>query len=256
MDDEILFWSALVLVAFAPSLLYLVWIRNTEKHSREPYGTLIKVFAYGAVLSVLMAVLFELILVALFDQNIERVYEFLGENPSIPTLVVACVIAPVVEELTKALGVLRVKRRGMLAEIENGIVYGAAAGLGFAATENLLYESTAYLTDGVEAWVATAVLRSLSSALLHATASSLVGLGIARSALQGKSWTPYYLAAVVMHGGFNFAASFGVVYYDSLGEAAYLIGLVAAFTLVIIGVGVMRGKIRQLDRRHRRARST
>jgi RsiW-degrading membrane proteinase PrsW (M82 family) len=256
LDDEILFWSALVLVAFAPSLLYLVWIRNTEKHSREPYGTLIKVFAYGAVLSVLMAVLFELILVALFDQNIERVYEFLGENPSIPTLVVACVIAPVVEELTKALGVLRVKRRGMLAEIENGIVYGAAAGLGFAATENLLYESTAYLTDGVEAWVATAVLRSLSSALLHATASSLVGLGIARSALQGKSWMPYYLGAVVMHGGFNFAASFGVVYYDSLGEAAYLIGLVAAFTMVIIGVGVMRGKIRQLDRRHRRARST
>lgn len=255
MDDDILFWSALILVAFAPSLLYLVWIRNTEKHSREPYGTLIKVFAYGAVLSVLMAVLFELILIALFDQNIERVYEFLGENPSIPTLVVACVIAPVVEELTKALGVMRVKRRGMLREIENGIVYGAAAGLGFAATENLLYESTAYLTDGVQAWVATAVLRSLSSALLHATASSLVGLGIARSALQGKSWMPYYLGAVVMHGGFNFAASFGVIYYDTFGESAYLIGLVAAFTMVIIGVGVMRGKIRDLDRRRRRIRS-
>lgn len=256
MDDEVVFWSALILVAFAPSLLYLVWIRNTEKHSREPYGTLIKVFAYGAVLSVLMAVLFELILIALFDQNIERVYEFLGENPSVPTLVVACVIAPVVEELTKALGVLRVKRRGMLMEIENGIVYGAAAGLGFAATENLLYESTAYLTDGVEAWAATAVLRSLSSALLHATASSLVGLGIARNALQGKSWMPYYLGAVVMHGGFNFAASFGVVYYDTLGDSAYLIGLVAAFTMVIIGVGVMRGKIRQLDRRHRRVRTS
>lgn len=255
MDDDILFWSALILVAFAPSLLYLVWIRNTEKHSREPYGTLIKVFAYGAVLSVLMAVLFELILIALFDQNIERVYQFLGENPSVPTLVVACVIAPVVEELTKALGVLRVKRRGMLMEIENGIVYGAAAGLGFAATENLLYESTAYLADGVEAWAATAVLRSLSSALLHATASSLVGLGIARSALQGKSWMPYYLGAVVMHGGFNFAASFGVVYYDTMGDSAYLIGLVAAFTMVIIGVGVMRGKIRQLDRRHRRVRT-
>ncbi len=256
MDDDILFWSALILVAFAPSLLYLVWIRNTEKHSREPYGTLIKVFAYGAVLSVIMAVLFELILIALFDQNIERVYQFLGENPSVPTLVVACVIAPVVEELTKALGVLRVKRRGMLMEIENGIVYGAAAGLGFAATENLLYESTAYLADGVEAWAATAVLRSLSSALLHATASSLVGLGIARSALQGKSWMPYYIGAVVMHGGFNFAASFGVVYYDTLGDSAYLIGLVAAFTMVIIGVGVMRGKIRQLDRRHRRVRTS
>ena len=255
MDDELLFWTALILVAFVPSLLYLVWIRNTEKHSREPYGTLLKVFAYGAIMSVLIAVVLEVILVALFDQNIERVYEFLGENPSIPVLVVVCVIAPVVEEFTKALGVFRVRRRKMLIEIENGIVYGAAAGLGFAATENLLYESTAFLTDGVQAWVDTAVLRSLSSALLHATTSALVGLGIARSALQGKSWMPYYLGAVVLHGGFNFAASFGTIYYDSLGESAYLIGLVAAFAIVVIGVVVMRGKIRQLDRRHARRRA-
>ena len=251
MDESLVFWSVLILAAFVPSIVYLVWIRNTEKHSREPYGMLLKVFAYGAVLSVLIAIVLEIILASLFGQNIERVYQLLGENPSIPMLVLACVIAPFVEELTKAMGILRVKKRRMLTELENGIVYGAAAGLGFAATENLLYESTAYLTDGVEAFVATAVLRSLSSALLHATASSLVGLGIARSALQGKSWLPYYLGAVVLHGGFNFAASFGTVYYDSFGDSAYLIGLVAAFTIVVIGVGVMRNKIKQLDRRGR-----
>lgn len=252
MDDLLVFLSVLVLVAFVPSVLYMVWIRNTEKHSREPYGMLLRVFAYGAVLSVLIAIVLEIILAGLFDQNIERVYEYLGEHPSIPMLVLACVIAPFAEELTKALAVLRAKKRRMLVELENGIVYGAAAGLGFAATENLLYESTAYLTDGVEAFIATAVLRSLSSALLHATASALVGLGIARSALQGKSWLPYYLGAVVLHGGFNFAASFGSVYYDTFGDSAYLIGLVAAFIIVIVGVGVMRGKIRDLDRRHGR----
>lgn len=255
MDDPLVFWSVLLLVAFVPCFLYLVWIRNTEKHSREPYGMLLRVFAYGAVLSVLFAIALELMLSFLFDQNIERVYEFLGENPSIPMLVLACVIAPFVEEFTKALGILRVRKKRMLIELENGIVYGAAAGLGFAATENLLYESTAYLTDGVEAFIATAVLRSLSSALLHATSSSLVGLGIARSALQRRSWLPYYLGAVALHGGFNFAASFGTVYYDSLGDSAYLIGLLAAFAIVIIGVGVMRGKIRELDRRHGRRRA-
>lgn len=249
MDESIVFWSVLILVAFVPSVLYMIWIRNTEKHSREPYGLLLKVFVYGAVLSVLFAVLLELILVSLFHQNIERVYQYLGDNPSIPLLVLACVIAPFVEELTKALAVLRVKKRRMLVELENGIVYGAAAGLGFAATENLLYESAAFLTDGVEAFVATAFLRSLSSALLHATASALVGLGIARSAFQGKSWLPYYLGAVALHGLFNFAASLGTVYYDTLGDSAYLIGLVAAFAIAIVGVSVMRGKIRQLDRR-------
>lgn len=255
MDESLEFWSVLILVAFVPSILYMVWIRNTEKHSREPYGMLLRVFAYGAVLSVLIAILLELVLVSLFDQNIERVYEYLGEHPSIPMLVVVCVIAPFVEELTKALGVLATKRRRMLVELENGIVYGAAAGLGFAATENLLYESTAYLTDGVEAFVTIALLRSLSSVLLHATSSALVGLGVARSALQGKSWLPYYMGAVVLHGLFNFAASFGEVYYGSLGDSAYLIGLFAAFTIAIVGASVMRGKIRQLDRRHGRRRA-
>lgn len=249
MDDSLVFWSVLILVAFVPSFLYMVWIRNTEKHSREPYGMLLKVFAYGAVLSVLFAIILEIILSSLFGQNIERVYEFLGENPTIPMLVLACVIAPFIEEITKAMGILRARKKRMIVELENGIVYGAAAGLGFAATENLLYESTAYLTDGVQAFIATAVLRSLSSALLHATSSSLVGLGIARSSLQGKSWLPYYLGAVAMHSGFNFAASFGIIYYDTLGDSAYLIGLGAAFTIVVIGVSVMRNKIKQLDRR-------
>ncbi len=249
MDDPVVFWSILFLVAFVPSLLYMVWMRNAEKHSREPYGTLLKVFAYGAVLSVLFAVVLEVVLQGLFHQNIERVYEYLGEHPTLPMLVLVCVIAPFVEEMTKALGIFRARKKRLITELENGIVYGAAAGLGFAATENLLYESTAYLTDGVQAFIAIAIMRSLSSALLHATASSLVGLGIARSALQGKSWVPYYLGAVAMHSGFNFAASFGIIYYDSLGDSAYLIGLVAAFSIALVGIGVMRGKLRRLDRR-------
>lgn len=251
MDDTLVFWTLLVLAAFVPSIVYLVWIRNTEKHSREPYKVLLKIFAIGAALSVGLAMLLEIILVVLLNQNIERVYQILGEHPSIPVIILVCVIAPFVEELTKAVPVLRAKRKRLITELENGIVFGAAAGLGFAATENLLYEGSAYLSDGMEAWAATVVVRSLSSALLHATASSISGLGIARSALQRKSWIPYYLGAVAMHGAFNFAASFGVLYYDTLGDSAYLIGLVAAFSIALIGVSIMRGKIRKLDRRRR-----
>lgn len=251
MDDPLVFWSVLILVAFVPSILYMAWIRNTEKHSREPWGMLLKVFVYGAILSVVFAVVLEIILSSLFHQNIERVYEFLGENPTIPMLVVVCVIAPFVEELTKALGVLRVKKRRMIVEIENGIVYGAAAGLGFAATENLMYESMAYFSDGAQAWMATAVLRSFSSALLHATASSLLGLGIARSVMGLGSWFPYYLGAVGIHAAFNFAASFGTLYEDRLGEGAYIIGIAAALMLAVVGILTMREKIRSLDRGRR-----
>lgn len=234
------------LAAVIPSLVYLVWIRNTERFSREPYGRLIKVFLTGASVSVIIAVPAEIILMILLDQNIEHVYQILGENPNLSALLLACVIAPFVEEMAKATGVFRVRR--FMAEIEDGIVYGAAAGLGFAAAENLLYEYDAFLSNGIEAAIATAAVRSLSSALLHASSSSLFGLGIARGALQRKSWAPYYFGAVIMHSAFNLFASFGVLYESQLGDTAYLIGLGAALAIAIGGVKLARSKIRQLER--------
>jgi RsiW-degrading membrane proteinase PrsW (M82 family) len=241
--------AILIAVAFVPSIVYLVWIRNAERFSREPLGRLLKVFVYGAVLSVLIAIVFELLLMGLFDRNLERVYQFLGENPSLEILVLACVVAPLVEEASKGLSAGRA--RSAMTELENGIVYGAAAGLGFAATENLMYESMAYFSDGAQAWMATAVLRSFSSALLHATASSLLGLGIARSVMGLGSWFPYYLGAVGIHAAFNFAASFGTLYEDRLGEGAYIIGIAAALMLAVVGILTMREKIRSLDRGRR-----
>jgi RsiW-degrading membrane proteinase PrsW (M82 family) len=238
----------IVLVAFIPSILYLVWIRNTEIFSREPYGRLLRIFFYGAIVSVLIAVVFEMILAIIFDQNIERVYQYLGENPSLPTIVLACVIAPFVEEAAKGMGILRARK--LLTELENGLVYGAAVGLGFAATENLLYESAALAEGGAQAFFWTAVIRSISSALLHATASSVLGLGMAKKRLRMGGWGIYYLAAVGMHSVFNFAASFGVLYEDRFGEVAYTVGLAAALMIVFVAVSAMRSKIRALDSGH------
>jgi RsiW-degrading membrane proteinase PrsW (M82 family) len=243
---QLLYPVILLLAAFVPSVIYLVWIRNTERFNREPYRRLISVFAIGATVSVGLAIFAEYFLTNLYDQNIERVYQVLGRNPNLGSLILACVIAPLVEEFAKAIGVFRVRR--FMTEIEDGIVYGAAAGLGFAATENLLYEGSALYTYGVNVFIASVVVRSLSSALLHASASSLFGLGIARSALQGRGWMIYYLGAVLMHSIFNLFASFGELYQDQLGESANLIGLLAAFVLAIGGIGIARSKIRHLDR--------
>ncbi len=236
----------LLLVAFVPSLIYLVWIRNTERFSREPWGRLVKVFAFGATISVLVAIVAELLLMSLYTSNIERVYELFGKNPNLGTLVLACVIAPLVEEFAKAMGVFRVGKR--MTEIEDGIVYGAAAGLGFAATENLLYEFDALVTGGATAFLATAIVRIFSSALLHASASSVFGLGIARKALQGRGWGKYYLGAAAMHSAFNLFASFGIVMQSRLGDAAELIGFVAAFAIAITAIRLVRAKIRSLER--------
>lgn len=245
MDKRILDLAILLAVAFVPSLIYLVWIRGAERHGREPYGRLLRIFIFGAVISVAISVVLEFLLMALVDQNINRVYEILGRNPNFSNLILACVIAPLVEELAKGWGVFR--SRKFISEIEDGIIFGAAAGLGFAATENLLYESNAYFSDGAGAFVTIAIIRSLSSALLHASASSVFGLGIARSVMQGRSSLLYYFGAVTMHSVFNLAASFGSLYEKDLGPAAYLIGLIAAFVIAIVGISMVRSKIRVLD---------
>ena len=246
MDQWIIDATILLLAAFVPSLIYLVWIRNTERYRREPYGRLIRIFVYGATVSVIVAVVLEMLLMVLLDMNIERVYQILGEDPGLSSLILACVIAPFVEEMTKASGVIRA--RNFLSDIEDGIVYGAAVGLGFAATENLLYESNSYFSDGATAFVATAIVRSLSSALLHATTTSIVGLGVSRRMRFGTSWLPYYLGAVAIHSLFNYAASFGTLYEKNFGASASLIGLFAAFVIALGGISMVRAKIRSLER--------
>lgn len=233
----------LLLAAFVPSFIYLVWIRNTERFAPEPYGRLLRIFAYGAIVSVVIAIVGELIATNLFNANIERFYDIFGKNPNLTSLALAIVIAPLVEELAKSIGVFRLRR--FMSDIEDGMIYGAAAGLGFAATENLLYEGSAFFTGGPEAFVQTAVVRSLSSALLHASASAVVGLGIARSFREGKSWLPYYFGGVLMHGSFNLFASFGDIYSTQAGAA--FIGLMAAFIIAIGGISIVRSKIRALD---------
>ena len=233
-------------------MIYLVWIRNTERYSREPYKRLLIIFLYGAVFSVSIALVVEVALMILLSENVERVYEVLGDDPSITALILACVIAPFVEEAAKGLGVMRSRR--FITELENGIVYGAAVGLGFAATENLLYENAALIEGGTQAFIATAIVRSISSALLHASASSVFGLGIAKKAMGLGGWLPFYLAAVLMHGVFNFAASFGVLYEDEIGQLAYSIGLVAAIAIALLGISTVRSKIRSLDSGRERAR--
>lgn len=245
MALQILEIIILLAAAFVPSLAYLIWIRNTERHSREPYSRLLRIFSYGAVVSIILAVVIEAVLMMLLKMNFQRVTDILGHNPSLESLLLAVVIAPFAEELTKSIGVLRNRR--FISELEDGIVFGAAAGLGFAATENLLYEGNAYFSGGAQAFIATAVIRSLSSALLHASSTSVVGLGIARSTRQKKSWIPYYLAGVLMHGIFNLAASFGTLYESQLGPSSHLIGLAAAFAIAAVGVSMVRAKIRDLD---------
>ncbi len=236
----------ILLAAFIPSLLLMFVVRNTEKRGREPSSWTFSAFLRGATLSILLALAIEYAAVYLiFGLNIGRLSDLFGLYPGLNTLFLACVIAPFAEEMTKAIGILPYARRSK--ELEDGIVYGAAVGLGFAATENLLYESSAWIEGGVSVLIGTIIVRTISSALLHASASSITGYGLTAKRFLGKSWLPYYLIAVFLHAIFNLAASAGPFLQSTAGDYGYLISLAVAVGIGVIAFQWSRARIRRIE---------
>ncbi len=90
--------------------------------------------------------------------------------------VLTSAVAPVGEELLKALVLIYLIQSPRFRYIVDGAVYGIAAGLGFALSENLFI----YLPQAGDAVLGVALSRALSTSLMHATASGLVGISLGR----------------------------------------------------------------------------
>ncbi len=124
-------WIFLVFMSFLPPLIYMVWIRNSEKYHRERWWPILLCFLWGTSIAIIAAIVLELILGFSLGISIR--------DDNTLALVTVIVIAPFAEELTKPLA-LRLKTvKKEIDELEDGLIYGAVAGLGFSATENLIY---------------------------------------------------------------------------------------------------------------------
>lgn len=251
MASAILLTIVLLLAALAPPLIYLVWVRDAEVCRRESMMTLLKAFLFGGTVAVAISYIAELTIVdVLYSSGSPLAKGFWNFQPYDPTLqmfLLAVIIAPIVEESAKALGVLY--SYPLLLEVEDGLIYGAAVGLGFAAVENILYLYSA-LSQGIDVFLLTAGVRAVTSTILHASSTAIVGYGIALSkfsALRGvhRSWVPFLLAAMLLHASFNIFAILGVLIPT---DTAALLGLGLSFVLAATAFGLMRRKIKQLDR--------
>jgi len=242
--DGILGLIVVIITAFVPAIIFMLWIRSAEIYEREPFLAVQAVFLYGLTVALILAIILELIAISIIDA-VAGGLSILAYN-----LILAVILAPFIEEFTKATGVMAVMRR--LIEPENGLVYGAAVGLGFAAAENVLYYTSA-LAAGTDVFILTAVARTLTSTLLHASASALVGFGLSRSRCfymwygTPRAWFPYYLLAVALHAGFNLLATLGGLDPTASGMLA-LLSLALSLVLVWFTVFWVRRKIVQLDR--------
>ncbi len=219
--------------AFLPPIIYAIWIRNTEKYNREKWKPIIVCFLWGATIAIVASIILELIL------GIPLAISF--DDGNIIGLVTAIIIAPFAEELTKPL-VLRTKTvKKELDELEDGLIYGAVAGLGFSATENLLY-GWCFLSEGLFVFLVLIIIRSFGGCLLHASATALTGYGYGKTIIWGKSILrvlPFFILAIFVHAFYNFLVSLDIV--------GLVISLFAALIFVAISIRLVRNKIKSLD---------
>ena len=223
----------LVTMAFFPPIVYAIWIRNTEKINREKWKPIFLCFIWGATIAVAAAIILEVILHFSIAPSID--------DASTYNLVAVIIIAPFAEELTKPLA-LRLKTvKKELDEIEDGLIYGAVAGLGFSATENLLYGWN-FMSEGLLIFFILIAMRSIGGCLLHASATAWTGYGYGKAVMKHSRLIrvlPYFIFAMIIHGSYNALLSF-----DFIGLA---LGLFAAFSLTIFSIQIVRGKIKTLD---------
>ncbi len=213
----------LITFAFLPAILYIIWIRNTEKYNLERWTPIAICFIWGATIAVIAALILEMVFRSYFYTS-PLGGDMIGFTSAV-------LIAPFAEEITKPLVLSFNVIRRELDELEDGFIYGAAAGLGFAATENLLYGSV-FLTQGLAIFVVLMILRSFGGCLLHASATAFTGYGYGKVIMNQSSLLavlPFLLLAMVLHAAYNFLVSYQLPGLLS----GFLLALVLVFYLIV-----------------------
>lgn len=183
-----------VFCASLPMLGFLLLIWWLDRHEREPVWLFGLTFCWGAIAAVGFALVGSELLMMPLRWGLGAT---LAEQYS------AVLVAPLVEEPSKALVLFAVMQSRHFDNATDGFVYGAAAGLGFGMTENFLYFTSAASSGDALGWMSTVVIRTFYSALMHGGATSCVGamLGFARF----RSWG-WKLAALPL----GFGAAMGM----------------------------------------------
>ena len=222
VSSAILTITVVFAAAFAPSLIYLTWIRNRERFVHEPMSILFRTFVYAAVVGIVVSYVFEAFIAQVL----------LPPSPILKAIVPTLVVAPIVEEGVKPLGVYMLRNNKSFVHPIDGAIYGVSSGLGFAATENLIYESQALLAYGFSVWLLTFAFRAVTSTLIHASATGLTGYGIGKWKFGSSKIRIvfFYAMAVLLHSLFNFVST----------EGDLLTALVLAILSIAVVVAIIR----------------
>jgi RsiW-degrading membrane proteinase PrsW (M82 family) len=174
-----LFPTVVILGSFAVPTTFVAFFWGNRRLSRLTLGQVVLSFLFGGVISILLAG----ILLPLFITQL-----------SLSTLFLAAAI----EELAKITAVVDVSRRGKHTSELNGIIIGAAVGMGFAALESAGYSFTAFLQSGgsLSLTVLVTLFRALLSPFGHGVWTAIIaGVLFLESKAYDFRFTPKVLLA-------------------------------------------------------------
>jgi protease PrsW len=157
------------IIVAVPTYLYAWIVRNVDRYEKEPVKYLIAAFLWGAVPSILLALVAQVIFAV-------PVIALLGENSRAGQLLQVAVFGPISEEVLKAfaVGLIYLWRRREFDGWVDGIVYGSTVGFGFAYVENIFYLSSA---ENLSSWFFLFFLRVIIFGFMHGFWTSLTGIG-------------------------------------------------------------------------------
>jgi len=219
-----------IIAGIAPMVVYALIVWWLDRYEKEPWPLLLGTFLWGALPSIILALIAELI----FDIPIKSLagegltYTFLGSS----------VIAPLIEEFFKGLAVVAVFLLFYreFDDVLDGVVYGSIVGFGFAAVENALYFLAALTEGGAGQMLTLIFMRAFLFGLNHAFFTSLTGIGLAL-ARTSRSW-PVRLTMPVL--GFGLAVTAHALHNGGATLASVsLCGLLVSLASDWIGVLVL-----------------
>lgn len=119
-------------------------------------------------------------------------------------------IVGIIEELAKIIGVVIIARRRSYNSFKDGIILGAAAGMGFAAFESTGYAFTAFLESGgnLSITVLITLLRGITAPVGHGTWTAIFSGILLNESVRGTIYINHrviyaYLTVSILHGLWN-----------------------------------------------------
>lgn len=195
--------TAVSLIPLGVVVPALMWL---DAYEAEPTRFLVLGFVWGAVIATGTALVLNTGSMLILASTIAD-----------PEAVTAVMVAPIVEESLKGLGLLFILflRRDEFDGVIDGIVYAGIIASGFAFAENILYFGRAFNEAGAEGMIAVFIVRGLVSPFAHPLFTAAIGVGVGaavhRTSGLARVLSPLLglVVAIALHSAWNFSSVTG-----------------------------------------------